>query len=76
MQPYMVDTSDGPRGIQVGYNLCNSTTEGPNSLCQTATVNNLDGMNICSCPGLTLLIGFKRFLYLGSTEAKLNYCRH
>jgi len=40
--PYMVDTNNGPRGIQTGYNLCNSTTEGSSSLCQTAIVNSLD----------------------------------
>ncbi|KAF8590758.1 hypothetical protein K439DRAFT_1328797 [Ramaria rubella] len=40
--PYMVDTNDGPRGIQTGYNLCNSTTEGQSSRCQTAMVNSLD----------------------------------
>ncbi|KAF8582331.1 hypothetical protein K439DRAFT_1351531 [Ramaria rubella] len=48
--PYMVDKSDGPRGVQTGYNLCNSTTEGPNSLCQTATVNNLDDFCIWGPP--------------------------
>lgn len=40
--PDKVDTSDGPRGIQVGYNRCNATTEGQSSLCQTAYVNSLD----------------------------------
>lgn len=29
------------RGPQYGYNLCNSTTEGPNSLCQTLIVNDI-----------------------------------
>jgi len=40
--PYQV-TGDqgGPRGPQFGYNQCNSTTEGPSSLCQTAFVNDL-----------------------------------
>jgi hypothetical protein len=42
-QPYQADTNAGDRGPQFGYNLCNSTTEGPNSLCQTAMVNNIDG---------------------------------
>ena len=27
------------RGPQFGYNICNSSTEGPNSLCQTLIVN-------------------------------------
>ncbi|KZV88882.1 hypothetical protein EXIGLDRAFT_162763 [Exidia glandulosa HHB12029] len=47
--PYQVDTSqpriaDDPnwRGPQAGYNQCNSTTEGPNSLCQTLIVNSID----------------------------------
>jgi hypothetical protein len=31
------------RGPQTGYNICNSTTEGGNSLCQTAYVNDLSG---------------------------------
>ncbi|KAF8499928.1 hypothetical protein JB92DRAFT_2980797 [Gautieria morchelliformis] len=48
--PYMVDTTNGPRGIQTGYNLCNSTTEGPSSLCQTATVNSLDDFCIWGPP--------------------------
>jgi hypothetical protein len=29
------------RGPQTGYNICNSSTQGPNSLCQTAIVNSL-----------------------------------
>jgi hypothetical protein len=41
--PYKVDTDQGTiRGPQLGYNLCNSTTEGPNSLCQTMMVNHAD----------------------------------
>lgn len=40
--PYQVDTCDGDRGRQVGYNQCNSTTAGPTSLCQTAIVNSID----------------------------------
>ncbi|CAA7265622.1 unnamed protein product [Cyclocybe aegerita] len=41
--PYRVDTDVGqPRGEQKGYNICNSTTEGPSSLCQTAFINSLD----------------------------------
>ena len=38
------------RGPQSGYNRCNSTTEGPDSLCQTLIVNALDG----SCCIVTL----------------------
>jgi len=41
--PYKADPSDGltgsDRGPQSGYNICNSTTEGPTSQCQTAILN-------------------------------------
>ncbi|KAI5480449.1 hypothetical protein MNV49_000602 [Pseudohyphozyma bogoriensis] len=40
--PYQVDTDSGERGSQSGYNICNSTTEGPSSLCQTAFINSID----------------------------------
>ncbi|KAF9442753.1 hypothetical protein P691DRAFT_714059 [Macrolepiota fuliginosa MF-IS2] len=41
--PEKVDTDTGLiRGTQLGYNLCNSTTEGPNSLCQTSFLNGVD----------------------------------
>ncbi|GAA94882.1 uncharacterized protein L969DRAFT_47163 [Mixia osmundae IAM 14324] len=40
--PYRVDVSNGPRGLQTGYNLCNSTTEGPTSLCQTAFLSSIE----------------------------------
>ena len=43
MQPYKADTGTGERGTQFGYNICNSTTEGPTSLCQTAMINSIDG---------------------------------
>jgi len=40
--PYQVTGNDGgPRGPQVGYNECNSTTENQQSLCQTLFMNNL-----------------------------------
>ena len=39
------------RGPQYGYNLCNSTTEGPDSLCQTLIVNDI----VC-------LLSFKQYL--------------
>lgn len=35
--PYQASGADaGPRGPQSGYNICNSTTEGPNSQCQVS----------------------------------------
>lgn len=40
--PYQADTGTGERGTQQGYNICNATTEGPNSLCQTAVINGID----------------------------------
>ncbi|KIY44285.1 hypothetical protein FISHEDRAFT_51992 [Fistulina hepatica ATCC 64428] len=41
--PYQADTdADLERGGQSGYNLCNSTTEGQNSMCQTSFLNSLD----------------------------------
>ncbi|KAF7793752.1 hypothetical protein EIP86_004871 [Pleurotus ostreatoroseus] len=40
--PYKADEDDLLRGTQLGYNLCNSTTEGQDSLCQTAFVNHID----------------------------------
>ncbi|KAL1940149.1 hypothetical protein VTO73DRAFT_9100 [Trametes versicolor] len=40
--PYQADTDDLVRGRQSGYNRCNSTTEGAESLCQTAVINHLD----------------------------------
>ena len=44
--PYKVwpDEPAYERGPQTGYNQCNSTTEGQNSLCQTMYFNGLDGM--------------------------------
>ncbi|KAJ7136034.1 manno protein [Mycena epipterygia] len=41
--PYQADTDpDLIRGVQSGYNLCNSTTEGQASKCQTSFLNALD----------------------------------
>ncbi|TRM57276.1 hypothetical protein BD626DRAFT_560468 [Schizophyllum amplum] len=41
--PYQVDDDKGLiRGTQFGYNLCNSTTEGQDALCQTSFLNSLD----------------------------------
>ena len=44
--PYQADTDTNLiRGSQFGYNLCNSTTEGQDSLCQTSFLNHLDGQS-------------------------------
>ncbi|TCD64355.1 hypothetical protein EIP91_004224 [Steccherinum ochraceum] len=42
--PYQIYPASTPyvRGPQTGYNICNSTTEGPTSLCQTMYFNGLD----------------------------------
>jgi len=40
--PYQVDTDRLIRGVQYGYNRCNSTTENQESNCQTAFVNDVD----------------------------------
>ncbi|KAG6827379.1 hypothetical protein H0H92_012035 [Tricholoma furcatifolium] len=42
--PYRVDTDDNlARGRQTGFNICNSTTQNQDSLCQTSFVNSIDG---------------------------------
>jgi len=48
--PYQADTGTGPRGTQQGYNICNSTTAGPNSWCQTAFVNSISDFCIWGSP--------------------------
>ena len=40
--PYHADSGDGPRGTQSGYNICNSTTLGQDSMCQTAIFNSVE----------------------------------
>ncbi|KAL0571285.1 hypothetical protein V5O48_010676 [Marasmius crinis-equi] len=41
--PFRVDTDVGlERGEQYGYNICNSTTVGQSSKCQTAIINSID----------------------------------
>ncbi|KAF9494696.1 hypothetical protein BDN71DRAFT_1431494 [Pleurotus eryngii] len=41
-QPYQADSEHLVRGTQTGYNICNSTTENQDSLCQTSFLNALD----------------------------------
>ncbi|KAF7776582.1 hypothetical protein Agabi119p4_4975 [Agaricus bisporus var. burnettii] len=49
--PEKVDTDQGLiRGTQFGYNICNSTTEGPTSLCQTSYVNGIEDFCLWSTP--------------------------
>lgn len=40
--PYQVDTDHLIRGVQYGFNQCNSTTENQESNCQTAFINSID----------------------------------
>lgn len=49
--PYQVTGDQGGiRGPQSGYNLCNSTTEGSQSMCQTAFLNNVADFCMWSSP--------------------------
>ncbi|KAJ3507992.1 hypothetical protein NLJ89_g5995 [Agrocybe chaxingu] len=55
--PYKVDTDVGlVRGTQLGYNICNSTTENQDSLCQTSWFDTLDDFCLWapSVPGKTV----------------------
>ncbi|KAJ1304257.1 hypothetical protein OPQ81_005418 [Rhizoctonia solani] len=55
--PYKADTDTGERGTQFGYNICNSTTEGQTSLCQTAMINSIDDFCLWGPPEPNSLIG-------------------
>ncbi|KAG8817802.1 hypothetical protein FRC17_011085 [Serendipita sp. 399] len=55
--PYQADPNTGERGTQYGYNICNSTTEGPTSLCQTAIINSIDDFCLWGPPEPNSLIG-------------------
>lgn len=48
--PYQADTGNGPRGIQTGYNICNSTTQNQNSLCQTSFLNSIQEFCLWGAP--------------------------
>ncbi|KAJ7695479.1 hypothetical protein B0H17DRAFT_1158931 [Mycena rosella] len=55
--PYQADTDPTLiRGVQSGYNLCNSTTEGDKSLCQTSFLNSLDDFCLWAPPKANSLI--------------------
>ena len=49
--PYQIypDTTPYVRGPQSGYNICNSTTEGDQSLCQTMVQNSIMGARLSRC---------------------------
>jgi len=55
--PYQVDTDTGPRGTQQGYNRCNATTEGPESMCQTAFVNTIEDFCLWAPPEPNSVVG-------------------
>jgi len=48
--PEQVNPFDSGRGPQSGYNICNSTTEGPNSQCQTMFVNSIEDFCLWGSP--------------------------
>ncbi|KAF8522963.1 hypothetical protein BU17DRAFT_64162 [Hysterangium stoloniferum] len=56
--PFQVSGNNaGPRGPQSGFNLCNSTTEGPSSLCQTLIMNDLGDFCMWSSPNPKSTVG-------------------
>lgn len=56
--PYQVDYNTAAlRGPQTGYNICNSTTENQNSLCQTSFVNHIDDFCLWAPPQPNSTIG-------------------
>jgi hypothetical protein len=56
--PYQIypDSTPYVRGPQVGYNICNSTTETQTSMCQTMWVNGLDDFCLWGPPNANSLI--------------------
>ncbi|KAH7884250.1 hypothetical protein F5I97DRAFT_1968367 [Phlebopus sp. FC_14] len=56
--PYQVDYNTAAlRGPQVGYNICNSTTENQESMCQTSFVNHIDDFCLWAPPKPNSTIG-------------------
>ncbi|KAG2003663.1 hypothetical protein CC2G_004252 [Coprinopsis cinerea AmutBmut pab1-1] len=56
--PYKVDTDTHlARGPQAGYNICNSTTEGPTSMCQTMHFNGIDDFCLWGPPEMGQTVG-------------------
>ncbi|KAI6115584.1 hypothetical protein EDD16DRAFT_426331 [Pisolithus croceorrhizus] len=56
--PYQVDYNTAAvRGPQVGYNICNSTTENQQSMCQTSFVNHIDDFCLWAPPKPNSTIG-------------------
>jgi len=55
--PYQVDTHTADRGPQSGYNICNSTTENQDSMCQTGFMNHIDDFCLFAPPSPDTTIG-------------------
>lgn len=55
--PYQADTHTDGRGPQSGYNICNSTTENQDSMCQTGFINHLDDFCLFAPPVPNSTIG-------------------
>jgi hypothetical protein len=55
--PYQVDIHTDGRGPQAGYNICNSTTENQDSLCQTGFINHIDDFCLFAPPKPNTTIG-------------------
>lgn len=55
--PYQADTGNGPRGTQQGYNLCNSTTQNQNSMCQTIFLNSIQEFCVWGAPQPNSIVG-------------------
>lgn len=55
--PYQVDQHTADRGPQAGYNICNSTTENQDSMCQTGFINFLDDFCLFAPPKENSTIG-------------------
>ena len=49
-QPYQVNPYNYLRGPQTGYNICNSTTAGDKSMCQTLIMNDIDDFCLWGSP--------------------------
>jgi len=55
--PEQVNPFPVGRGPQTGYNICNATTEGPNSMCQTMFVNDITDFCLWGGPKPNSVIG-------------------
>ncbi|GAA6011203.1 hypothetical protein JCM11491_006755 [Sporobolomyces phaffii] len=68
--PYQVNPYKSERGPQTGYNICNSTTQGDASECQTLIINSISDLCLWGLPG-----GPKDLSTIGDSEAAtVAYC--